>query len=474
MSTALVWFRRDLRLADNPAFAAALESGKKLLAIYIHAPEEQAPWAPGGASKSWLHHSLNALGEALSVRGQRLWLFDGPSLETLERLIRAADVSAVYWNRCYEPALMARDKVIKTALRQLGVEVSSFNGALLHEPWEIKTGGGTPYRVFTPYWRNCRERLSLPLSTAVPSQLPPSPQLTGEIALDALGLLPAQRWDNGFYGAHSTPGEAGAAAMWSRFLVDRLARYKDGRDRPDLQLTSLLSSALHFGEIAVARLASEALATAASSGVEGVLTQAEAFVRELGWRDFSYHLMYHYPHVIGANLNPQFDRFEWQWGPSEALRRWQRGQTGFPIVDAGMRELWHTGFMHNRVRMIVASFLTKNLNIHWLEGARWFWDTLTDADLASNTQGWQWSAGSGADAQPYFRIFNPVSQGEKFDPEGIYVRHWVKELKQVPIRSLHAPWTAPRSTHPDYPMPMVDLKISRERALAAYQHMRTG
>ena len=474
LSSVLLWFRRDLRLADNPALEAAIYSGKPLICAYIHAPLEEAPWAPGAASLSWLHHSLAALDESLRERGQALRLFKGSSLAVLERLVHTSGVEQVFWNRVYEPALIARDQSIKAALRGRGIEVHSFNGTLLHEPWEIKTGSGTPYRVFTPYWRNCRERLRLAEPSSAPRVMPPAPEVASNVALDSLALLPKLAWDRGFYGPERQPGERGAQITLNAFTDDALARYKEGRDRPDLRLTSRLSSALRFGEISASAVSHRLLAHAEASGSSGLLAQVEGFVRELGWRDFSYHLLYHYPAITDANLNPQFDKFAWAWGPSDELVRWQRGRTGIPIVDAGMRELWQTGFMHNRVRMIVASLLTKNMGIHWLEGARWFWDTLTDADLASNTQGWQWSAGSGADAQPYFRIFNPVTQGEKFDPSGEYVRRYIPELARVPLKNLHSPWTAPRSTHPDYPEPLLELKSSRERALAAYQLMRAA
>ena len=472
MSAAIVWFRRDLRLADNPALDAAIASGKKLLLVYIHAATEHAPWAPGAAQMSWLHHSLERLHQSLQSRGQRLCFFNGASAETLKRLISEAGAQAIFWNRCYEPALVQRDHALKTELKALGVEVNSFNGALLHEPWEIKTGSGTPYRVFSPYWRKCRERLALKTSPALPQMLPPAPEVSGAVALEELHLKPALNWDRGFYSANRQPGEAGASAALVRFIDLGLASYKEGRDRPGLKSTSMLSSALHFGEISVQALAQRLFDHAHEHAVPGLLTQVEHLVRELGWRDFSYHLLYHYPHTPSANLNAQFDAFPWAWGPPDVLERWQRGQTGIPIVDAGMRELWQTGFMHNRVRMIVASFLTKNLNIHWQAGARWFWDTLTDADLANNTQGWQWAAGSGADAQPYFRIFNPVSQGERFDPEGHYVRRFVPELDALPNKTLHSPWIAPRASRTQYPEPLVDLKESRAQALSRYAELR--
>jgi deoxyribodipyrimidine photo-lyase len=472
VSGSIVWFRRDLRLEQQPALAAALNADEPILPIYIHAPEEEAPWAPGAASQSWLHHSLHALDQSLEARRSALKVFRGPSGEVLEKLVRETGATRVLWNRRYEPKVTARDSAIKARLRTLGVDAQSFAGALLHEPMAISTGGGTPYRVFTPYWRSARTQLALATLPSLPKRFPALLPSDGAVSIDSLALKPKLGWDSGFYSADRTPGELGAQSRLRTFIDAALERYQEGRDRPDLGLTSRLSSALHFGEISVHALAKQLLDWAEASGQAGLLKEVEWFLRELGWRDFSWHLLYHFPHISDANLNPEFDRYPWRRGPSTEMTRWQRGQTGIPLVDAGMRELWQTGFMHNRVRMVVASLLTKNLGIHWLEGARWFWDTLTDADLANNTQGWQWSAGSGADAQPFFRIFNPTSQGEKFDPDGSYVRRYVPELERVPLKWLHNPWDAPRSLAPDYPAPIVDLKRSREAALGDYKAMR--
>ena len=467
--TAIHWFRRDLRLEDNPALAAALAGDAQVLCVYIHAPDEEAPWPPGAASRWWLHHSLAALQNVLAKRGARLHIFRGESRNVLESLVRQTGAAAVYWNRLYEPAVIQRDAAIKQSLRSLGTAAQSFNAGLLTEPWAIETGDGGPYRVFTPYWRKARSLLQPHPPISAPKRID-SVEVDGSQDLEALGLLPRIRWDAEFP-AHWQPGERGAQALLRRFGARAVSTYPDERNRPDRDGTSRLSPHLHFGEIgprqifwALSQVARDA--PACSSAVE-------AYVRELGWRDFSHHLLYHFPKTPVESLNPQFNTFPWAAEDRHALGRWQRGATGVPIVDAGMRQLWKSGWMHNRVRMIVASFLTKNLRQHWLHGARWFWDTLVDADLANNTQGWQWTAGCGADAAPYFRVFNPVTQGERFDPDGAYVRRWVPELKRVPAPLIHQPWIDPELLgRTGYPAPVVDLRASREAALAAYRQMR--
>ena len=475
MSTAVVWFRRDLRLDDNPALERALQRHERVLPVYVHAPHEEAPWAPGAASRWWLHHSLAALEADLAVRGSTLHLARGDSLAALRRLVRDSGATAVYWNRRYEPACRARDRAVKAALREDGVVAESFNAGLLVEPWDIATGQGEPYRVFTPFWRNARARLVPQATWRAPARLA-SVQLGGSLALEALALRPRIPWDSGLAVAW-TPGSAGGLALLQRFAAEAMAGYKAQRDIPSISGTSRLSPHLHFGEISPRQIVEylHELGEADPRGPQAVLAAAEPFLRELGWREFSYHLLYHFPHSAEANLNPQFDAFPWADDDPAAIERWQRGQTGIPIVDAGLRELWHTGWMHNRVRMLVASLLTKNLRQHWLHGARWFWDTLVDADLANNTQGWQWTAGTGADAAPYFRIFNPVTQGLRFDPVGDYVRRWVPELAALAGADVHAPWEKPMLARGlGYPAPLLDLRATRETALAAYQALRRG
>jgi deoxyribodipyrimidine photo-lyase len=471
MSAVLVWFRRDLRLADNPALVAASESGLPVVPVYVHAPDEEAPWAPGAASRWWLHHSLVALDRSLRARGSRLVVRRGPTEAALEALIRETGATHVFWNRLYEPAIVARDTALKARLRERGLDARSFNANQLVEPWEIATGGGGPYRVFTPFWRNLSGRI-VPQAPVPPPVRLKTPELAS-VPVEALGLLPEIPWDAGFRDVW-TPGEAGAVARLEAFLDGAVEPYATERDRPDRPGTSRLSPHLHFGEIGPRQIV-HALHQA------GLGERGAAFVRELGWREFATHLLYHFPHTSDAPLDPGFARFPWAEVEPRRLRAWQRGRTGIPIVDAGMRELWTTGWMHNRVRMIVASFLTKNLRYHWLHGARWFWDTLVDADLPNNTQGWQWSAGSGADAAPYFRIFNPVLQGERFDPEGAYVRRHVPELARVPPKAIHKPWTlrpaelaALGLEGSPYARPLIDLTASREAALAAYHAMRRG
>ena len=468
-TTAIVWFRRDLRLEDNPALAAALESGARPLCVYIHAPGEEAPWAPGAASRWWLHHSLSALQAAVVKRGARLHIFRGRSRPILESLAQRIDAGAVYWNRLYEPALIQRDAAIKQSLRLLGTAAQTFNASLLTEPWTIQTGQGMPYRVFTPYWRKARSQLQAHPPINAPKRIA-GVEIDGSSDIDSLGLLPRINWDAEF-SEHWQPGESGAHALLRRFRQSAVSGYADERNRPDRDGTSRLSPHLHFGEVGPRQIFWALTGEARSAG--GNASAAESYIRELGWRDFSHHLLYHFPQTSQENLNSQFDRFSWAADDAHALARWQRGTTGVQIVDAGMRQLWKSGWMHNRVRMIVASFLTKNLRQHWLHGARWFWDTLVDADLANNTQGWQWSAGCGADAAPYFRIFNPVSQGERFDPDGAYVRRWVPELKGVRAPLIHQPWLDQSvSQKTGYPGPLLDLRVSREAALTAYRKMR--
>ena len=466
MSVAIVWFRRDLRLADNPALAAAQAAHERVLPLYVHAPDEEAPWAPGGAARWWLHHSLAALDADLRRCGATLHIARGPSLRTLQALIAETGAAAVYWNRLCEPAAIIRDRAIKEALHASGIVAHSSNAALLIEPWQLQSGQGDPYRVFTPFWRKARARLPSQPPLAAPARIAP-PVLAAGSPLASLGLLPRTGWDAGLAAAW-TPGAAAARDQLELFGEAALGAYPTQRDFPDRSGTSRLSPHLHFGEISPRQIVWRLGELA-----RGEPGAAEPYIRELGWREFAHHLLYHFPQTPTANLNPGFDCFPWATDDAETLTRWQRGRTGIPIVDAGMRELWSSGWMHNRVRMIVASFLTKNLRLHWHHGARWFWDTLVDADLANNTQGWQWSAGSGADAAPYFRIFNPVTQAQRFDPAGRYVRRWLPELAAVPDALLQQPWQDPALlVRCGYPPPMVDLQASRAAALAAYRQMR--
>ena len=480
----LLWFRQDLRLSDNAALAAAMARGGPIVPVYIYDEACEGRWGPGGATKWWLHHSLAALGEELRRRGAGLVVAKGDTGEELRRIMRATGAGAVYWNRRYEPAARARDAALKAALTTEGVEAKSFNSALLFEPHTIQNKSGKPFQVFTPYWRHC---LALPTPAPVKSEFRAGPGVAdlvaraGGVPLAELGLLPTIPWDAGF-SRMWTPGEAGAQARLKRFLKDGVVHeYDEARNLPDRDNTSGLSPHLHFGEIGPRQIAAAVAALGKDSGLDPASNGARVFMSEVGWREFAYHLLFHFEHTAERPLREEFERFPWAEDVDGAkLRAWQRGQTGYPIVDAGMRQLWATGWMHNRVRMVVASFLVKHLRLPWQRGAEWFWDTLVDADLASNTLGWQWSAGCGADAAPYFRIFAPVTQGEKFDAAGKYVREWVPELARVPDKFLHAPWTAPANVLDyakvelgvTYPKPIVDHSRAREEALAAFKALR--
>jgi deoxyribodipyrimidine photo-lyase len=475
-ATAIVWLRRDLRLADNPALHLALARGEHPVPLYILAPGEEDPWAPGAASRWWLHHSLASLQGRLRVLGGGLILARGDSLATLRATALAIGAQAVYWNRLYDPALVARDSRIKQALRGDGLRCESLKAHVLFEPWELATGTREPYRVFTAFWRKAEARLGheppLPAATAIP----PLPDGLASLRLDALDLLPRIAWDAGL-AATWEAGEPAALTRLGAFADQAAAEYAQRRDLPSVAGTSRLSPHLHLGEVSPRQIL-QTLAERVPGGLAGV---AEPFVREIGWREFAHHLLYHFPRTPEEPLDPRFAAFPWRTEGAEALlAAWQGGRTGIPLVDAGMRELWHTGWMHNRVRMVVASLLTKHLRLPWQAGARWFWDTLVDADLAANTLGWQWSAGCGADAAPYFRVFNPVRQGERFDPKGDYVRRWCPELAALPDRWIHQPWAAPEpilkaagmTLGRDYPAPVVDLAGSRREALVAWEQIK--
>jgi deoxyribodipyrimidine photo-lyase len=476
--TALVWFRRDLRLADNPALAAALAACPRVVPVYLHAPDEEAPWRPGAASDAWLGQSLASLDAALRRLGSRLVIRRGPTIDALHALAAETGATHIYWNRLYEPAAAARDTGVEQALRASGLVAVSANAALLNEPWEVTRDDGGPYRVFTPFWKACqRGGIDRPPAPA-PAALPPVPQALASLTVADLRLGPAIPWDRGFWAVWQ-PGEDGAHATLARFLDDAVARYDEDRNRPDLIATSRLSPYLHFGEIGPRQVVAAVRRHTAEHTAAGLVKHAESFVRELGWREFGHHLLWHFPQTADAPLDGRFAAFPWLDDYGAVIARWRRGSTGIPIVDAGLRELWQTGWMHNRVRMIVASLLTKNLLVPWQEGARWFWDTLVDADLANNTLGWQWTAGCGADAAPYFRIFNPVLQGQRFDPAGRYVARWVPELARLPAAHIHAPWDAPAGVlatagvalDRDYPAPIVDLQATRARALERFASM---
>ena len=474
---AIVWFRQDLRINDNPALSTALQHHERVIPLFIHTSGNSNEWRHGAASRWWLHHSLKSLNHSLRELGSRLIIRTGDnSLSVIRQLIAESKASHVYWNRLYEPFHIERDSTIKQALKDDGIAVNSFNAALLHEPWEIEKNDGGPFRVFTPFWRACVKSGLMGSQHAAPEHLPAVSSRIKSAKLDALELLPKIRWDRSF-ADHWQPGEDGAQRCLEQFLDHAVQHYQDDRNRPDIIGTSLLSAHLHFGEISPQQIVEKTTDAASFNRQPGVVAGTETFVREIGWREFAYHLLYHFPHTVDRPLHERFEHFPWDKNYRRNLRAWQQGQTGIPLVDAGMRQLWQTGWMHNRVRMIVASLLTKNMLIPWQEGAKWFWDTLVDADLASNTLGWQWTAGCGADAAPYFRIFNPVTQAEKFDPMGSYIRQWLPEIAALPNKYLYQPWAAPSSLLDEhgiklgkvYPQPLVDLKATRERALQRYQ-----
>ena len=475
-SPVILWFRQDLRLADNPALATAA-ADRVVIPVFIDDPDAAVGWAPGGASRWWLHHSLRSLGDSLTKLGSRLILRRGPAKHVLETLLAETGADTVVWNRQYEPWATARDTDIKGWLKAQGVAAQSHNAALLHEPWTIRTKDDRPYQVYSPFWRACRASGDPPRPVAAPTGLAAADPWPPSDRLDDWQLLPTKPdWAGGLRETW-TPGEAGAGARLEAFLDRALTTYKDDRNRPDLDATSGLSPHLHFGEIGPRQVWHAARARMEGAG--RAEAQAEHFLKELVWREFSHHLLFHFPDLPDTPLNRRFADFPWA-DDDRLLRAWQRGQTGYPIVDAGMRQLWHTGWMHNRVRMIVASFLVKDLLIPWQAGEAWFWDTLVDADLANNAASWQWVAGCGADAAPYFRIFNPVLQGQKFDPQGTYVRHWVPEVATLPDRWIHNPWDASDSTlagagvrlGQSYPRPIVDHAAARQTALAAFEAIR--
>ncbi len=475
---AIVWFRQDLRIADNPALRAARQPGRAVIPLFIHAPEEEVPWMPGGASRWWLHQSLAALDARLRAAGSRLVIRRGPTRATLLDVAQETQADTVLWNRRHEPAVIARDRVVKEALHNQGLTVESFNGALLHEPWTIQNKSRKPFQVFTPYWRHCLTKPDPAEPLPAPKSLPAPSTWPASLVLGELELQPKLAWGEGLSAAWQ-PGEAGATANRRRFLAKAFDNYADHRNRPDVGGTSRLSPHLHFGEISPRQVWQGLRRAAAKRGWPAVRWRGSQFLAEIGWREFAHHLLFHFPDTPAEPLRKDFLKFRWRKNDA-GLRAWQRGRTGYPIVDAGMRELWKTGWMHNRVRMIAASFLVKDLLIDWREGARWFWDTLVDADLAQNTLGWQWTAGCGADAAPFFRVFNPTSQGAKFDPQGDYVRKWCPELARLPDKWLHQPHAAPpeilrlAGVEPghNYPHPIVNHTIAREVALDAYVRIK--
>ncbi len=465
MSVSIVWLRNDLRLSDNPALAEGLRSGQAVVPVFILDDETEGLRPIGGASRWWLHHSLQSLDASLRKLGSRLTLRRGPAERVLVELAAECGAEAIFWNRVYDEGSRNRDARLKKSLSERGLRAESFKANLLFEPWEIKNQSGTPFKVFTPFWRACRTQSPPDDPLPAPKALPAPKTWPASDTLDDWRLLPTKPdWARGLRTTW-TPGEKGAKDRLSHFLDDALEDYRHARDLPGVEGTSRLSPHLAFGEISPRQVWRAAINRGESAA-------AEKFLSEVGWREFAYSLLFHHGDLARRNFRPEFDGFPWA-GSDEMLDAWQRGRTGYPIVDAGMRELWTTGWMHNRVRMIVASFLTKDLLIDWRKGERWFWDTLVDADPANNATGWQWVAGCGADAAPYFRVFNPVLQGAKFDPKGDYVRRWVHELADLPDAAIHSPWTASKPPPTAvYPERIVEHGAARDRALAAFQSLK--
>ncbi|WP_120520997.1 cryptochrome/photolyase family protein [Arthrobacter celericrescens] len=453
MKPSIVWFRDDLRVRDNPALRAAVDDGAAV-AIYVLDEESPGIRPYGGAARWWLHHSLAALREELEALGIPLLLRRGPAADIVRKTATVIGAGALFWNRRYGEAERTVDAGIKAWARDAGIHVESFQASLLHEPWEVTTKTGGQYKVFTPFWRalsaqEFREPLVAPAKGhGYAGDLPAYDDL------DSWRLLPTKPdWSCGLAEAW-TPGPRAAHKRLAEFVDGGLSGYKEGRDRPDRDGSSGLSPHLRWGELSPFEVW-HALGFRSSQS-------AAVYASELGWREFCWHQYFHNPQLATANLRTEFDRFPWAWpevtedeAAARDLRAWEQGRTGFPLVDAGQRQLWHTGWMHNRVRMVAASFLVKNLGIHWQLGEQWFWDTLVDADPASNPANWQWVAGSGADASPFFRIFNPEAQRTRFDPQGKYIAHWIPEFGT-----------------PHYPEEIVDLKTTRQDALEAYKGLK--
>ncbi|MCB1746374.1 MAG: deoxyribodipyrimidine photo-lyase [Gammaproteobacteria bacterium] len=464
MPTTIVWLRHDLRLRDNPALQAAAARGA-VVPLWIDEGDTGDPWRPGAASRVWLHDGLAAFDALLVARGSRLVIARGAPLDVLRGMLTACAADAVFWNRRHTPAGIAGDSTLKAALAE-HCEVRSFAGNLLFEPGAVMTGGGTPYKVFTPFYRACLAAGPPPAPPPEPAALAPPARWPSSLQLDDLALEPHIDWTAGIR-ARWQAGERTAQARLATFIDDTVIDYPERRDQPAAGAISGLSPYFCQGALGVRDAWAQLSAASAASGNTPYESAAAAWLRQLVWREFAWHLLFHFPHTTDAPLRDEFADMVWV-DDAEGLAAWQRGRTGFPLVDAGMRELWETGFMHNRVRMVTASLLTKHLGQHWLAGAHWFWDTLVDGDLANNSLGWQWVAGCGADAAPYFRIFNPYAQSRKFDPDGVYLRRWLPELAALDAAQIHQPPPGIAG----YPAPIVDLAPAREAALARYAEIR--
>ena len=477
-ATVLIWFRHDLRLADHPALAAALAAatvaGGRLLPVFVLDTAAAGPRAPGGAARWWLRRSLAALSADLAARGAPLLLAAGRAETVIPALAAAAGATDIHAGRAPEPWAREQSRRVHEALEAAGRRLHLHTTVILREPHGFASGSGRPYAVYTPFAKAMLAAGDPPPPLPAPGALPGAPPPAGGESLDALGLYPIAGqpdWASSFE-ARWQPGEAGAQARLARFVAGPIGAYDAARNTPGIEGSSALSPHLRWGEVSPRQVWHAARAAAAGPGVE-------TFLKEILWREFAYHLLWHRPEMPARNLRAEFDAFPWQ-PDARLLRAWQRGRTGFPIVDAGMRQLWATGWMHNRVRMVAGSLLVKHLLQPWQAGEAWFWDTLVDADLASNSASWQWVAGCGTDAAPYFRVFNPVLQGEKFDPDGAYVRSWVPEVATLPAAFIHKPWEAPPAIlaaaglrlGATYPRPVVDPAEGRARALAAFAALK--
>jgi deoxyribodipyrimidine photo-lyase len=473
----IVWLRRDLRTIDNPALYKAAEQGE-VIPVYIHDPGYEGEWAPGAASRWWLHHALLDMQRSLQELGCSLLIRKGETKAILLSLLKETGAQSIYFNRRCEPVVMEKDHLLLSDFQESGLDIQTFEAHLMLPPWSITRAKNEPYKVFTAFYKAFqKEKIPFPYKRL--TRVKGSSQALDHVSVNDLKLLPAIHW-TGTLEQTWEISERGAWKQFKYFLRNGLARYKDERDFPVHSAHSSLSPYFAFGQISPRYLFHYLRQKAETCETAEARTQVEAFVRQLVWREFAWHLLFHFPHTAAAPLYEKFNHFEWE-EDEIAFTAWTKGLTGYPLVDAGMRELWATGFMHNRVRMVAGSFLVKHLLMPWQKGAAWFWDTLVDADLGNNTLGWQWVAGSGADAAPYFRIFNPTAQGEKFDGDGEYIRKWVPELQQLPDKYIHKPQEAPQDVLTaasitlgiTYPRPIVDHRAARERALERYNQLKS-